>query len=80
MAGLESQEEDAPKHILLFKTMSWLGQIRSKPGLLVFDDILFHLHGGGKDPSDAIAEKPLWIPVIAQIPVIAKAARDLWLQ
>jgi hypothetical protein len=28
MAGLESQEEDAPKRLLFFKTMSWLGQIR----------------------------------------------------
>ena len=28
MAGLESQEEDAPKRALFFKPMSWLGQIR----------------------------------------------------
>jgi hypothetical protein len=28
MAGLESQAEDAPKRILFFKPMSWLGQIR----------------------------------------------------
>jgi hypothetical protein len=28
MAGLESQEEDAPKRILFFKPMTWLGQIR----------------------------------------------------
>ena len=30
--ALESQEEDAPKRILFrgFKTMSWLGQIRSR--------------------------------------------------
>ncbi len=28
MAALESQEEDAPKRILFFKPMSWLGQIR----------------------------------------------------
>jgi hypothetical protein len=28
MADLESQEEDAPKCILFFKPMSWLGQIR----------------------------------------------------
>jgi hypothetical protein len=27
MADLESQEEDAPKRILFFKPMSWLGQI-----------------------------------------------------
>ncbi len=29
MADLEYQEEDDPKSILFFKTMSWLGQIRS---------------------------------------------------
>jgi hypothetical protein len=29
MAGLESQEEDAPKRILFFKPMSWVGQIRT---------------------------------------------------
>ncbi len=28
MAALESQEEDAPKRILFFKPMSWVGQIR----------------------------------------------------
>ncbi len=28
MARLESQEEDAPKRILFFNPMSWLGQIR----------------------------------------------------
>ncbi len=28
MADLESQEEDAPKRLLFFKPMSWLGQIR----------------------------------------------------
>ncbi len=28
MAGLESQEEDAPKRLLVYKPMSWLGQIR----------------------------------------------------
>ena len=28
MTGLESQEEDAPKRLLFFKPMSWLGQIR----------------------------------------------------
>jgi hypothetical protein len=28
LTGLESQEEDAPKHVLFFKLMSWLGQIR----------------------------------------------------
>jgi hypothetical protein len=29
MAGLESQEEDAPKCVLFYKPMSWLGQIRT---------------------------------------------------
>ncbi len=29
MAGLETQEEDAPRRVLFFKSMSWLGQIRS---------------------------------------------------
>ena len=29
MTGFESQEEDAPKRILFFKPMSWLGKIRS---------------------------------------------------
>jgi hypothetical protein len=29
MAGLESQEEAAPKRILFFKPMSWMGQIRT---------------------------------------------------
>jgi hypothetical protein len=29
MTGLEPQEEDAPQRLLFFKTMSWLGEIRS---------------------------------------------------
>ena len=29
MAGLESQEEDVPKSLLFFKSMSWVGQIRT---------------------------------------------------
>ncbi len=29
MTDLESQKEDAPKRILFFNPMSWLGQIRS---------------------------------------------------
>jgi hypothetical protein len=29
MASLESQEEDAPRRVLWFKPMSWLGQIRA---------------------------------------------------
>jgi hypothetical protein len=30
MPVLESQEEDAPKRIIFFKPMSWLGQIRGQ--------------------------------------------------
>jgi hypothetical protein len=41
MSGLESQEEDAPKRILFFKSMSWLGRsdltVGMSPGRLVFD-------------------------------------------
>ena len=29
MADLESQEEDTPKRILFYKSMSWLGKIRA---------------------------------------------------
>ncbi len=29
MSGLESHQEDAPNRILFFKSMSWLGQIRT---------------------------------------------------
>jgi hypothetical protein len=29
MVDLESQEEDAPNRVLFFKTISWMGQIRS---------------------------------------------------
>jgi hypothetical protein len=29
MTGLESQEEDAPKSVLFFKPMNWLGHLRS---------------------------------------------------
>jgi hypothetical protein len=29
MVSLESQEEDVPRHVLWFKSMSWLGKIRS---------------------------------------------------
>ncbi len=29
VVDLESQEEDSPKCILFFKSMSWLGQIRA---------------------------------------------------
>jgi hypothetical protein len=29
MGGVESQEEDAPRRVLFFKPMSWLGQIKT---------------------------------------------------
>jgi hypothetical protein len=47
MADVESQEEDAPKRILFFKSMSWLGQIRSH----------FSTSMGAQIP--VIVEKPL---------------------
>ena len=67
MAGLESQGEDAPKRILFFKPMSWLGQIRSHRrdetwSAFLWQTFLFRLHGRS-DPSDC-----------------GEAARDLWLQ
>jgi hypothetical protein len=67
MAGIESQEEDAPKRILFFKPMSWLGQIRSHRRDETWSASLwqtfFSAAGGRSDPSDC-----------------GEAARDLWLQ
>ncbi len=63
MAGLESQEEDAPKRVLFFKTVSWLGQIRSHrrdetwPANLW--QTFFSTSMGAQIP--VIAEKPLAI-------------------
>ena len=61
MTVLESQEEDAPKCILFFKPMSWLGQIRThrrdeswSPSLW---QTFFSTSMGAQIP--AIAEKPL---------------------
>ena len=61
MAGLESEEEDAPKRILFFKSMSWLGQIRPhsedeawSAGLW---QTFFAMTMGAQIPG--IAEKPL---------------------
>ncbi len=28
MTGLESQEEDVPKRVLVYKSLGWMGQIR----------------------------------------------------
>jgi hypothetical protein len=61
MAGLESQEEDAPKCILFFKPMSWLGQIRPHRRDEAWSASLwqtfFATSMGAQIP--AIAEKPL---------------------
>jgi hypothetical protein len=61
MGGLESQEEDAPKRVLFYKSMSWLGQIRThrrdeswSPSLW---ETFFSTSMGAQIP--VIAEKPL---------------------
>ncbi len=58
MAGLESQEEDAPKRILFFKPMSWLGQIRP--------------HRRDEAWSASLWQSFFAITMGAQIPVIAE--------
>ena len=61
MAGLESQEEDAPKRILFFKPMSWLRQIRPHRRDETWSDSLwqtfFSTSMGAQIP--VITEKPL---------------------
>jgi hypothetical protein len=61
MAGLGSQEEDAPKRILFFKPMSWLGQIRPHRSDEAWSASLwqtfFAMTMGAQIP--VIAEKPL---------------------
>jgi hypothetical protein len=61
MAGLESEEEDAPKRILFFKPMSWLGQIRPHRRDEAWSASLwqtfFAMTMGAQIP--VIAEKPL---------------------
>jgi hypothetical protein len=61
MDGFESQEEDDPKCILFFKTMSWLGQIRSHRRDETWSDSLwksfFSTSMGVQIP--VIVEKPL---------------------
>ena len=49
MAGLESQEEDAPRRNLWFKPMSWLGQIRPHPRL-------------GMRPCLLVSGRPFFLP------------------
>jgi hypothetical protein len=61
MADFESQEEDAPKRILFFKPMSWLGQIRphrrDESWSASLWQTFFSTSMGAQIP--AIAEKPL---------------------
>ncbi len=58
MTDLESQEEDAPKRILVFKPMSWLGQIRS--------------HRRDEAWSASLCQTFFTMTMGAQIPVIAE--------
>jgi hypothetical protein len=69
MAGLESQEEDAPKRTLLFKPMNWLGQIRPHRRDETWSASLWqpfsHLHGR-PDPSDCgEAARGLWVQKVS---------------
>ena len=61
MDDLESQEEDDPKGILFFKSMSWLGQIRSHRRDEIWSaslwQIFFVMTMGAQIPG--IVEKPL---------------------
>jgi hypothetical protein len=61
MADLESQEEDAPKRLLFFKRMSWLGQIRphrrDESWSVSLWQTFFSTSMGAQIP--VIAEKPL---------------------
>jgi hypothetical protein len=58
MAGLESQEEDAPKGVLFYKPMSWMGQIRS--------------HRRDESWSASLCQTFFFTSIGAQIPVIAE--------
>ncbi len=58
MAGLESQEEDAPKRVVFFKPMSWLGQIRT--------------HRRDESWSASLCQTFFSTSMRAQIPVIAE--------
>jgi hypothetical protein len=61
MADLESQEEDAPKRILFFKPMSWLGQIRPHRRDESWSASLWHTFFSASMGAQipVIAEKPL---------------------
>jgi len=58
MTGLESQEGDAPKRVLFFKPMSWLGQIRP--------------HRRDESWSASLWQTFVSMSMGAQIPVIAE--------
>jgi hypothetical protein len=58
MTGLESQEEDAPKRILFFEPMSWLGQIRP--------------HRRDETWSASLCQTFFSNSMVAQIPVMAE--------
>jgi hypothetical protein len=66
MADIESQEEDVPKRILFFKTMSWLGQIRS--------------HCRDETWSASLWQTFLSASMGAQIPVIAEKPQGTQLE
>jgi hypothetical protein len=61
MTGLESQEEDAPNRILFFKTMSWLGPIRSHRRDETWSDSLWQTFFSSSigDQIPVITEKPI---------------------
>ena len=64
MAGLESQEEDDLKRILFFKTMSWIGQIRSQRrdetwSTSLCKTLFFHGHGRPVPSDDGEAAHDL---------------------
>jgi hypothetical protein len=73
MTVLESQEEDAPKRILFFKPMSWLGQIRSHRRDETWSASLwqtfFSTFLGTQDPSDyGETARGLWLQEISDRP------------
>jgi hypothetical protein len=61
MTGLESQEEDAPKRVLFFKPMSWLGQIRPHRRVESWSASLWQTFFSSSMDAQipVIAEKPL---------------------
>ncbi len=62
MVVLDSQEEDTPKCILFYMTMSWLGQIRP--------------HRRDETWSASLCQTFFVMTVGAQIPVITECQKD----